>query len=362
MQNIEAIIDQFDLPAGARTATPYGNGHINSTYSVTTPGGRFILQMVNSYVFPKPEQVMENIELVTEYLREKILAEGGDPARETLSLIKTHDGKTFVIDADGRYWRMYPFIERTISYDLPDTPELFALSGEAFGHFQRQLQDFPAQKLHEVIPHFHDTPARYQQLLDAIEQDAVGRAKDVQAEIAFCREHREETSTLLDALNRKEIPLRVTHNDTKLNNVLLDAETGRGICVIDLDTVMPGLAAYDFGDSIRTGANMAAEDEQDLTRVQLSLPMFEAFTRGYLKEMRTSLTPKEIELLPMGAKLMTLENGLRFLADHLNGDKYFHIHREGHNLDRARAQFALVQRMEEHWDDMMTIVQNCAKE
>ncbi len=362
MQHIDTIIDHFDLPAGQRTATPYGNGHINSTYSVVTPGGRFILQMVNSYVFPKPEQVMENIALVTDYLKEKILAEGGDPARETLSLIKTRDGNNFVVDADGNYWRMYPFIEDTVSCDLPDTPELFALSGEAFGHFQRQLENFPAQKLHEVIPHFHDTPARYQQLLDAIEKDAVHRAGDVQKEIDFCRQHRAETSALLSALNRGEILLRVTHNDTKLNNVLLDAVTGRGICVIDLDTVMPGLAAYDFGDSIRTGASTAAEDERDLSRVNISLPMFEAFTRGYLKEMRASLTPKEIELLPMGAKLMTLENGLRFLADHLNGDKYFHIHREGQNLDRARAQFTLVQRMEEHWDEMMAIVQKCANE
>ena len=360
-EKINAIIDRFDLPAVPQEVVPYGNGHINETYRVTTAQGRFILQMISSYVFPHPEEVMENIELVTDYLKQQILADGGDPARETLSLVKTHGGSSFVLDEDGHYWRIYPFIEGTISRDLPDTPELFALSGEAFGKFQRQLKDFPAQKLHEVIRDFHNTPARYQQLEDAIHQDACGRVKNVQPEIAFCQARQAETGMLLDAIRQGEIPLRVTHNDTKLNNVLLDAVTGQGICVIDLDTVMPGAAAYDFGDSIRFGANTAAEDERDLSLVHLSLPMFEAFTKGYLKEMRNALNAKEIELLPMGAKLMTLECGMRFLADHLNGDKYFHIHRENHNLDRARTQFALVKEMEDHWDEMMQIVQTCSK-
>ncbi len=360
-EKINAIIDQFDLPSAPQEVVPYGNGHINETYRVTTPQGRFILQMISSYVFPRPAEVMENIELVTDYLKEQILAEGGDPARETLSLVKTHDGAAFVLDDDGQYWRMYPFIENTISRDLPDTPELFELSGEAFGKFQRQLKDFPAQKLHEVIHDFHNTPARYQQLEDAIARDACGRVKDVQPEIDFCRARKEETGALLEAVQKGEIPLRVTHNDTKLNNVLLDAATGRGICVIDLDTVMPGAAAYDFGDSIRFGANTAAEDEQDLSLVRLSLPMFEAFTKGYLKEMGSALNAKELELLPMGAKLMTLENGMRFLADHLNGDKYFHIRRENHNLDRARTQIALIKEMEAHWDEMMQIVEKCSK-
>ena len=215
---------------------------------------------------------------------------------------------------------------------------------------------FPAQELVESIPDFHNTPARYQQLMDAVKNDAAGRLAQVEAELAFCMAREKDTHALLDALTAGEIPLRVTHNDTKLNNVLLDAETGRGVCVIDLDTVMPGLAAYDFGDSIRFGANTAAEDETDLTKVQFSMPMYEAFVRGFLSEAGSVMGEREKELQPMGAKLMTLECGMRFLADYLNGDKYFRVHREGHNLDRARTQFELVRHMEENWDEMLAVV------
>ena len=360
-QHIESVIFQFDIPDGAWTAEPYGNGHINDTYRVTTGEKRFILQRVNSYVFPKPEDVIENIERVTAFLKAQIAREGGDPERETLTLVKTHRGEYFAYDAEGGLWRMYLFIEDTISRDLPDTPELFELSGEAFGKFQRQMGAFPADSLHETIHDFHNTPARYRQLQDAIARNEAGRLGEVQAEIDFCRKYEREVHTLLDALKNGEIPLRVTHNDTKLNNVLLDSETGRGVCVIDLDTVMPGLAAYDFGDSIRFGASTAAEDEPDLSRVQLSLTMFEAFTRGFLKEAGQALNAREIELLPMGAKLMTLECGMRFLADYLNGDKYFRVHREGHNLDRARTQFELVRHMEENRAQMADIVRRCAQ-
>ncbi len=360
-QHIESVVIQFDIPDGAWTAEPYGNGHINDTYRVTTGEKRFILQRVNSYVFPKPEDVIENIERVTAFLKAQIAREGGDPERETLTLVKTHRGEYFAYDAEGGLWRMYLFIEDTISRDLPDTPELFELSGEAFGKFQRQMGAFPADSLHETIHDFHNTPARYRQLQDAIARNEAGRLGEVQAEIDFCRKYEREVHTLLDALKNGEIPLRVTHNDTKLNNVLLDSETGRGVCVIDLDTVMPGLAAYDFGDSIRFGASTAAEDEPDLSRVQLSLTMFEAFTRGFLKEAGQALNAREIELLPMGAKLMTLECGMRFLADYLNGDKYFRVHREGHNLDRARTQFELVRHMEENRAQMADIVRRCAQ-
>ena len=360
-QHIESVVIQFDIPDGAWTAEPYGNGHINDTYRVTTGEKRFILQRVNSYVFPKPEDVIENIERVTAFLKAQIAREGGDPERETLTLVKTHRGEYFAYDAEGGLWRMYLFIENTISRDLPDTPELFELSGEAFGKFQRQMGAFPADSLHETIHDFHNTPARYRQLQDAIARNEAGRLGEVQAEIDFCRKYEREVHTLLDALKNGEIPLRVTHNDTKLNNVLLDSETGRGVCVIDLDTVMPGLAAYDFGDSIRFGASTAAEDEPDLSRVQLSLTMFEAFTRGFLKEAGQALNAREIELLPMGAKLMTLECGMRFLADYLNGDKYFRVHREGHNLDRARTQFELVRHMEENRAQMADIVRRCAQ-
>ena len=349
----------FLLAEGPRTIAPYGNGHINDTFCVSVDTGaarpvRYILQRVNRYVFPQPEHVMENIARVTDYLRGIIAAAGGDPERETLTLVKTTDGGDFYVDPDGDLWRVYLFIEDTISRDLPDTPELFALSGAAFGRFQRQLEGFDASVLHESIRDFHNTPARYAQLMDAVRQNAAGRLGEVGPELAFCMGYGEEVHTLLRALDAGEIPLRVTHNDTKLNNVLLDAKTGEGVCVIDLDTVMPGLAAYDFGDSIRFGANTAAEDERDLSRVTLSLEMFEAFVRGFLSEAK--LRPRERELLPMGAKLMTLECGMRFLADYLNGDKYFKVHREGHNLDRARTQFKLVRSMEENWDAMMEIV------
>ena len=360
-KNIEFVVPQFDIPDGAWTAEPYGNGHINDTYLVTTGEGRFILQRVNSYVFPKPEEVISNILRVTDYLRGVIREEGGDPYRETLTLVQTQKGGYFTYDPEGGLWRMYLFVEDTISRDLPDTPELFELSGEAFGRFQRQIGSFPADTLFETIRDFHNTPARYQQLQNAITRNEAGRLDGVAAEIEFCRERERDVHVLMDALAAGEIPLRVTHNDTKLNNVLLDAKTGRGVCVIDLDTVMPGLAAYDFGDSIRFGANTAEEDERDLSRVQLSLTMFEAFTRGYLSEAGHVLTQREIELLPMGAKLMTLECGMRFLADHLNGDKYFKVHRPGHNLDRARTQFELVRHMEENWEQMQAIVAKCAK-
>lgn len=354
------IIAQFVLPAGEIEAAPYGNGHINDTLCVIVhaEGGdrRYILQRVNSYVFPRPVEVIENIERVTDYLRDIIAREGGDPERETLTLVKTRDGRHYTFSEDGELWRMYLFIEGTKSVDLPDTEALFALSGRAFGRFQHRMGAFDASQLHETIVDFHNTPARYRQLEDAIARNEAGRLEQVQEEIAFCRAREREVHALIDAMEAGEIPLRVTHNDTKLNNVLLDEKTGEGVCVIDLDTVMPGLAAYDFGDSIRTGANTAAEDETDLEKVQFSLPMFRAFAEGFLAEAGAALGAREKELLPMGAKLMTLECGMRFLADHLNGDKYFKVHRENHNLDRARTQFTLVRRMEEKWDEMNRII------
>lgn len=359
-ERIATIIAQFELPEGEAEAAPYGNGHINDTMRVTVKadGGvrHYILQRVNSYVFPRPKEVIENIEKVTAYLRGIIEQEGGDPLRETLTLVKTRDGKHYTIAPDGELWRMYLYIEGTKSVELPDTEELFALSGRAFGRFQQQLGGFDAAQLHETIVDFHNTPARYQQLEDAIARDEAGRLSQVQDEVAFCRQYEREVNVLLDALKAGEIPLRVTHNDTKLNNVLLDEKTGKGVCVIDLDTVMPGLAAYDFGDSIRSGASTAMEDERDLEKVQFSLPMFKAFAEGFLAEAGSALNAREKALLPMGAKMMTLECGMRFLADHLNGDKYFKVHRENHNLDRARTQFTLVRRMEALWDEMEEII------
>ena len=354
--HIENVVMQFDLPDGAWTAEPYGNGHINETYLVTTGEKRFILQRVNGYVFPKPEDVMDNIERVTAFLKAQIEREGGDPARETLTLVKTHQGECFTYDREGGLWRMYLFVEDTVSCDLPDTPALFELSGEAFGKFQRQMGGFPADSLHETIHDFHNTPARYRQLEDAIARNEAGRLGSVTAEIEFCRQYEREVHALLDAMEAGEIPLRVTHNDTKLNNVLLDRQTGRGVCVIDLDTVMPGLAAYDFGDSIRFGANHSAEDERDLTKVNFDLELFDVYAAGFLEGAGGALTEAELDYLPWGAKLMTLECGIRFLTDYLEGDHYFRTHREGQNLDRCRTQFKLVSDMEAAWDGMKAVI------
>ena len=358
---VNQVASHFMIEQGEQSIAPYGNGHINDTFCICVDAGgekpiRYILQRVNRNVFPQPENVIENMAKVTAYLRGVIEAAGGDPMRETLTLIKTNEGKDYFVDEEHDVWRVCPFIEDTISRDLPDTPELFALSGAAFGRFMCQLEGFDASTLHEAIKDFHNTPARYGQLMDAVRRNDAGRLGEVGPELAFCMGYGEEVHTLLRALEAGEIPLRVTHNDTKLNNVLLDAKTGDGICVIDLDTVMPGLSAYDFGDSIRFGANTAAEDERDLSKVTFSLEMYEAFVRGYLSEAGSVIGQRERELLPMGAKLMTLECGMRFLADHLNGDKYFKVHREGHNLDRARTQFKLVRCMEENWDTMMDII------
>lgn len=357
MEEILKIARRFNLPEGGIEAKAYGNGHINDTYRVTAGAKRYVLQRINGYVFKRPEEVIENIVRVTDYLRGVIAREGGDPARGTIRLLQADGGPCFARDDGGGIWRMYAFIEGTKTVDMPDTPALFELSGRAFGRFARQMGGFDAALLHETIPDFHNTPARYRQLEDAAARNAAGRLGEVAAELEFCKARERETHALVDALAAGEIPLRVTHNDTKLNNVLIDEATGEGVCVIDLDTVMPGLAAYDFGDAIRSGANTAAEDETDLSKVDLSLDMFEAFARGYLSEAGRVMGRREIGLLPMGAKLMTLECGMRFLADHLDGDVYFKTHRQNHNLDRARCQFRLVERMEEKWDAMMAAVE-----
>ena len=357
-ENLARTAAMFRLAAAPNSIEPYGNGHINDTYLVTTDVARYIMQRLNRFVFARPDLVIQNIKRVTDHLAKKIAEEGGDPGRETLSLVPTVDDKLFFLDEQGEYYRIYPFIERTVSVDLPDTPELFGRSAQAFGRFQRQLADFPVNELHESIAHFHNTPDRFRKLLTAIDEDRAGRKKDVAPEIGFAMAYEREVRTLLDA----GLPLRITHNDTKLNNVLMDERTGEGVCVIDLDTVMPGLAAYDFGDSIRFGANTAVEDEPDLRKVGIDLSMFEAYAKGYLGAVGSTLTAQEIALLPMGAKLMTLECGIRFLTDHLNGDIFFKTHRVNHNLDRARNQFALVCDMEANWSRMQRIIEREASQ
>ena len=349
----------FQLPAGEIRAELFGNGHINHTYVITVQGReeRYILQWINQHVFHHPDQVQENILRVTSHLRGKIAAEGGDPARETMQVVPAKDGKPYCLDAEGNWWRIFPFVEGTYSQDLPDTPEVFEKCGRAFGRFQRRLNDFPAETLHETIPRFHHTPGRLAQLEEAARRDVKGRLGEVGPELDFCLKRADWVGRLTDGLAAGELPLRVTHNDTKLNNVLLDRETGEAVCVVDLDTVMPGLIAYDFGEAIRTGACTAPEDERDLSRIDLSLPLVRAYARGFLEETGAELTPAEIASLPWGARMMALENGMRFLTDYLEGDHYFAIHRPGHNLDRARAQLKLLERMEARWDDLRAAVE-----
>ena len=336
-------------------------GHINDTFSVyvqpeNAPRRHFILQRISAAAFHHPEQVMSNIAGVTAYLSKAIAAAGGDPSRETMTVVPTKDGSSFYTDSEGGAWRVYPFIEGTVCLQSAETPELFAASARAFGRFQHMLKDYPADTLYETIPHFHDTEDRLAKLKAAVKADVMGRAKEVQPELDFVRRREADCSVALQALREGKLPLRVTHNDTKLNNVLIDRNTGEGICVIDLDTVMPGLSINDFGDSIRFGANHNAEDEPDLTNVNFDLSLYEVYTQGFLEGAGGALTQAELDYLPWGAKLMTLECGIRFLTDYLEGDHYFRIHREGQNLDRCRTQFKLVADMENQWAAMQAVV------
>jgi len=327
---------------------PYGNGHINQTYLLVDSSARqYILQKINRSVFHDPESLMRNVSAVTAHLRKT----AGNP-REVLTLIPTPEGRAWFVDDDGETWRLYQFISDSVCLERAETAEDFRESAAAFGQFQRRLADFPAKTLSETIPHFHDTPARYAALHAAVEADACNRVKGVSREIEFALAREEYASTLTNLQASGDLPPRVTHNDTKLNNVLFDRETRKALCVIDLDTVMPGLAVNDFGDSIRFGASTAAEDERDLTKVSLSLPLFEAYAEGFLSACGESLTGCERACLCDGAKSMTLECGVRFLTDYLSGDTYFKTSRDGQNLDRCRTQFKLVKDMEFNWDEM----------
>ena len=350
---MQEIIKHFQTEQSEIGIEPYGSGHINNTFLVTVKGKpKYILQGINTNIFKDTNALMENIVNVTDYLREKIIQAGGEPERETLTIIKTTDDKLYYTAADGKDWRVYLFIEDAKTFDQVEDETVFYQSALAFGRFQAQLADFPAEMLHETIPDFHNTPKRYLDFEAAVQKDCCNRAKEAAKEIAFVRARREEMSILSDMLKRKELPLRVTHNDTKLNNIMIDVHTGKAVCIIDLDTVMPGLSVHDFGDAIRFGANTAAEDEPDETKVSLSLPLFRTYVKGFLEGCGGQLTKKEIEMLPMGAKMMTLECGMRFLTDYLQGDIYYKIHHQKHNLVRCRSQFALVADMEQKWDEM----------
>jgi len=355
------IVKQFSIEGQYTSISPYGAGHINDTYVISfemAPDNtrRYILQRINHLIFTKPEQVMQNIEKVTHHLRNKIASEGGNPVRETLSLVKTVSGQTHYKSPSGNTWRMYHFIEGAQTYEIVEKMEHIYNAAWAFGHFQQLLSDFPAAELHETIPDFHHTPKRFETLIDAVNNDIMNRASGVQDEISFAIARRDQISILVNMLAEGILPLRVTHNDTKFNNVLIDNETEKGICVLDLDTVMPGLSLYDFGEIVRTGANPAAEDERDLSKVCLDLDIYDTLTHGFLDAARGALSGTEIDYLPYGPKMMAYENGIRFLTDHLKGDVYFKIHRDGHNLDRCRSQFRLVEDIENKFNQMLDIV------
>ena len=364
MPVLKEVLSCYDFPATLLGAVRYGQGHINDTFCVICQPQdgdciRYILQGLSSAAFPHPEELMENMVGITTYLKKAIESEGGDASRETLNLVKTKDGKDFCTDSTGKVWRLTHFIEGTDCYQSA-TAELFEASAYAFGKFQYMLRDYPAETLHETIVKFHDTEDRFRKFLAALEADKLNRAKDVQPEIDFVMARKADCSVALQALRDGKLPLRVTHNDTKLNNILVDRATGKGICVIDLDTTMPGLSINDFGDSIRFGANHSAEDEKDLSKVNFDIDLYEAYTRGFLKGAQGSLTPAELEYLPWGAKLMTLECGIRFLTDYLDGDNYFRIHYPEQNLDRCRTQFKLVRDMEAQFQAMHDIVSKYA--
>jgi hypothetical protein len=354
--------DQFAFAEELTGIEPCKYGHINDTYavycqSVNGAPPRYILQRINHHVFQRPDALMENIARVTTFLRDRISERGGDPARETLNLIPTRRGQPYHTTPDGDYWRAYIYIPRAQTYQIVRGLEHVYQAARAFGRFQRLLADFPLAQLHDTIPDFHHTPKRLETLRRIVEADPHQRARTAAAEIEFVEARAGETAILVELLERGELPLRVTHNDTKVDNVLIDDETGEGVCVIDLDTVMPGLSLYDFGDFVRSGTNPEAEDEQDLDKVEMNIAYSEALVRGYLYETNDSLTSLEKDLLAFSARLITLEIGMRFLTDHLNGDRYFRIHRPQHNLDRCRTQFKMVADMEEKFEQMQGIVE-----
>ena len=351
------LISKFKIKGKPLGCNRYGNGHINETYLVNCDSGiSYILQKINKYVFTKPEQLMENIAATTVY----IAGHSGDH-RSTMRLILTKNGKSYYKDENGEYWRMYVFIPSTICLQKAESPRDCYNTGLAFGRFQCALADFPAHTLHEPIANFHNTRVRFAQLHEAVKVNYENRLELCRKELEFALAREQEAGAIVDKLESGELPLRVTHNDTKLNNVLFDFDTREPVCAVDLDTIMPGSFLYDYGDAIRSGANTAAEDEADLSKVWCDMELFRAYTEGFLDGCDGSLTELEIQMMPVGAKLMTLECGIRFLADFLNGDTYFRTHYENQNLNRTRAQFKLVADMEDKWELMHQIVKESVK-
>ena len=350
-QELLEVISGFDFGGELEEVGIFGNGHINETYcavfSTDTGKKKFILQKMNHQIFKDPVGLMENISGVTSWLKKKIQENGGDVERETLNIVNDREGSPYLVDKEGEYWRAYLFIEGATCFDQVENDEDFYQSALAFGNFQRLLSDYPAETLHETIPDFHNTPKRLEALRQAIRRDPVGRERRVRREIDFIMKRADETERLLRLQAEGAIPERITHNDTKVNNILIDDLTGDGICVIDLDTVMPGLSLYDFGDMVRAGTSPAEEDEVDLAKVGMRFEMYEALYRGFLSSAGSFLTEAERENLPFSGKLITFEIAIRFLTDYLEGDVYFKVKRPEHNLERCRNQLRMVESIEE---------------
>ncbi len=359
MAEISKVLSSFPFQGEFVKTNPINEGLINTTLLAEYTKGKYIVQKINIAVFTKPDELMKNILDVTEYLKTSIIANGGDPDKQTLHFLKTNDGNLYYIDEDGSYWRSYAYQDNTYTLNSNCSLEEKYEAAKAFGEFQYLLKDFPGNRLYETIENFHYTPSRFDNLKKAIEADKAGRVKDVQEEISFFLEREKNVSVVTDLIKTGDIPVRVTHNDTKINNVLFDCESKKSVCVIDLDTIMPGSLLYDFGDGIRTGATDGEEDDPE--KIGLNLDAYEAYTKGYLDGAKGGLTQKEIELLPFSVILLTQEVAMRFLTDYLDGDVYFKTSFEGHNLVRTRAQIKLIKDIEAKFDKMKEITLNASK-
>jgi len=357
---IQKILDFYSFKGELKEAKAFGNGHINDTilltYDINGIDKKYVLQKINKYVFHHPDELMANMVGVTNHIKKKVIEAGGDPEREVLTVVPAAGGDIFYIDDKEDYWRVTRFITGATSHDIVEKPEDFYLTGIAFGHFQNQLFDYPINTLYETIPGFHDTRARYNNFIKTVEENKSGRAGNVAKEIKFILDRKELAYYSMDSYDKGELPLRVTHNDTKINNLMIDDVTGKAICVLDLDTVMPGFAMMDFGDAIRTGACTGLEDEKDLDLVHLDLNLYEQYAKGFIEGIDGKLTAHEVETFPMGALGITYEQALRFLADYIDGDVYYKTAYPEHNLVRTLTQIRMVEEMEANWDKIQNII------
>ena len=359
--NLKSAIEAFNYEGEYVTYGEIKAGIINATYKITYKNGgvekHYILQKINTNVFRNPEGLMDNVSRVTAHIRAKLDENDPDYERRVLRIL-TANGKYTFYDADGNCWRSYVYVDNATAHNAISDPTLFYEAGKGFGAFQKDLFDFPAEMLSETIPNFHNTKSRFDTFEEAIKNDAAGRVKDVMPEIEFVRARRDLASSIVDRLASGELPIRVTHNDTKLNNILIDDQTKKAICVIDLDTIMPGSSLYDFGDAIRFGANTAAEDEPDTSKIDVNMDLFKLFTKGFVEECAQSFDKSEIRLLPLGALVMTYELVIRFLTDYINGDTYFKTLYPEHNIVRTRAQMKLLESLEAKLDQMNAFVES----